>query len=380
MGEKPNDINDLQHEETSAAHPLPAAHGLALRQSPNEATLADAFARFRVEQARKEAPVGLANRPPEEASVELAPPARDPARRFLASRASPRTAQTMAEGLDRVASLLGLPRAAVPWGALRWDQIEELRTALAGRYSKRTVNVTLAALRGVARMAYRLGQMTGDDYERICEVNLLKVDEQPAGRWLPPADVERLLSHIRKLGPGGREWPASAYGAMLECLFALLLGAGLRASEAAALPLVAYDREAAQLRFRRKGDKERIAPLPPEVIAAVDGWLAVRAELDLGEEDALLVRIHSSGVVGGRLSRRIIERVCKGIGKAAGLGESFSPHDLRRTFATNLLDAGVDLAMTQELMSHEDPKTTRRYDRRPLQAMAEARARVKMLR
>jgi len=77
------------------------------------------------------------------------------------------------------------------------------------------------------------------------------------------------------------------------------------------------------------------------------------------------------------LNVRTLEYILKCVAEAAGVA-SFTPHDLRRTFCTRLLDAGVDLAMAQRLMSHSDPKTTEKYDRRGAQKMARVRKGVEI--
>jgi integrase len=370
---KPNDINGLgarlramstRHATGAAVAPIAPSEALETvpNASPPPPSEAIALPPMRI----IDAPAGLVLG--DGRSFE---PGTDPMRRFLAGCRSPRTAQTMLEALERIAGLLGVTPADVPWPQLRRIHVDDIAIQLGRRYSKRTVNVTLAALRGVLRTAWEIGHMDGDDYTRAVAVRNLKVNRLPKGRGLLDEEIERIAAHCQRFGPDGAEWPAA---------FALLLGAGLRASEAANLPVAAYSARAHEIRFIRKGDKEAIAPLGDEETAAVEEWLAVRAEL-APPVDNLLVRVHRDGSLREKtivLDRRKLEFICKQAARDAGVAK-FSPHDLRRTFCTTLLAEGTDLATVQRLMSHESPETTSLYDRRGLEADAAARRRVTIL-
>jgi site-specific recombinase XerD len=365
-------------------------------QGRSERPLAEAIAAFRSPNAPPEGPaepdVGATERLRDQFALALPAPAGvapllaslstadgDPLRRFLAECQSPRTRETMVEALDRVAKLLGAPSAdAVPWASLRKVHLLSIKAALAKSYSHRTCNVTLTAVRGVLRMAWDLELMTGDDYTRAASVKGFKVHRLPAGRWVPGDETAKLLAFAHAHGPEAKEFPASAYGAFLDALFGLILGAGLRASEAARLPIVAYDPKASTLRFVRKGNREVILALAEESTKPLDTWLAMRAELDVPGE-ALLVRVLPSGKLGERqLTRRTIERICKLVAKKSG-ANMLSPHDLRRTFCTNFLTAVGDVPVVQRFMGHASPETTALYDRRPLEADAAVRRKAKIM-
>jgi integrase/recombinase XerD len=311
----------------------------------------------------------------------LPPIEQDAATRFLAGCTNARTQQAMRESLARIEGLLGTAPGSVAWARMRLPHTQDIRARLVRQYSKRTVNLTLAALRGVLRSAWELDQMSGDDYMRAISIKNLKVDRLPKGRALPAAEWAEVEAYARSLGPEGRDWPESAYGALLLALFSLLFGAGMRASEAAGLTVKGYDAKTRSVRFVGKGDKERVVPLGDAEHAALEAWASVRAELDLPPGAPFLVHVRPDGGLNPgavALNRHKIERICKRTARDAG-ADKFSPHDLRRTFCTETLAAGVDVTTVQRFMGHASSDTTGLYDRRPAEMDAAARRKVMLI-
>ncbi len=140
------------------------------------------------------------------------------------------------------------------------------------------------------------------------------------------------------------------------CLAELLYGSGLRISEALNLDAPRLPAGAEALRIRGKGGKERLAPLTDAAKSALAEWLAVRGQLAPSGEPALFV-----GKRGKRLQRREAQRILNRLCLQAGLPQDISPHGLRHSFATHLLEAGADLRSVQELMGHSRLSTTQRY-------------------
>lgn len=138
----------------------------------------------------------------------------------------------------------------------------------------------------------------------------------------------------------------------------LLYGSGLRISEALALNAeqIAQVNDNAFVRILGKGGKERLAPLSDACVIALDAWLEKRAILAPPGEKALFV-----GASGKRLNRRVAARAIADLCKKAGLPEAVSPHALRHSFATHLLESGADLRCVQELLGHSRLSTTQRY-------------------
>ena len=136
--------------------------------------------------------------------------------------------------------------------------------------------------------------------------------------------------------------------AILELLYA----SGLRVSELSGLDADALDRTDRAVRVLGKGRKERIVPYGEHAARALDAWLGAR-----GEHPGPLF----TNPRGGRLSVRSIYTIVRRSARAAGITRPVSPHTLRHTFATHLLDNGADLRMIQELLGHSRLSTTQRY-------------------
>lgn len=299
---------------------------------------------------------------------------------FLAGRASEKSVETMRDGLGRIARLLGAPAHTIPWHRMRFAETEAVRGALLrSSYSLDTIRVTMAALKGVLRQAKKLGLMTTGDFASATDWSRIDGESLPAGRDLTDEEIAKLGEYCRARGPDTCDWPKSAYGAFLAATFALLIGAGPRATELSRATVDAYDPEKRTLRLLRKGRKEKFIPIGPDVARVLETWLAVRAEI-APPTPALLVRVQPDGTVRPRsaeLNVRALEYLCSIVGEELGM-PTFSPHDCRRTFATRGLDQGIDLSTMQRLMGHASPRTTVRYDKRGFKKDAEARDRLKL--
>jgi integrase/recombinase XerD len=168
---------------------------------------------------------------------------------------------------------------------------------------------------------------------------------------LTQAETERLL--------GAPPEDALLDRALLELLYA----AGLRISEALRLDLEDLSLEGAFVRVIGKGDRERLVPVGEVAIQAVRAWLD-------GPRGALVQRHHVAPVRGGplfigrtgrRLARQQAWAIVKRAAAAAGLNDRVSPHTLRHSFATHLLEGGADLRIVQELLGHASISTTQLY-------------------
>jgi integrase/recombinase XerD len=166
---------------------------------------------------------------------------------------------------------------------------------------------------------------------------------------LDGADVDRLLAAPDRTEPRG-----ARDAAMLEVLYAT----GLRVSELVALRLPDLRLDAGYLRCIGKGSKERVVPMGAEACHALLHYLA-------SGRDAILAGRRSEAVFvgrrGTRLSRQGFWKLLKAHGRRAGIRASLSPHVVRHSFATHLLENGADLRVVQMLLGHADISTTQIY-------------------
>ena len=140
-----------------------------------------------------------------------------------------------------------------------------------------------------------------------------------------------------------------------KAVLMLLYGAGLRISEALNLNVSDICHGQVSLMVKGKGNKERLVPLLPAVVQAIENYLSA-VPYPLSNTDPLFV-----GARGERLLARIIQRQMQKIRPVLGLPDSATPHALRHSFATHLLNEGCDLRSIQELLGHETLSTTERY-------------------
>ena len=307
-------------------------------------------------------------------------PARDPYRVYLDSLDSAESRRTMRGCLDRIARLvLDDPEATgagLPWWLLRYEHTVRLRTLLreqAGEsgtaYSPASVNKHLVALRRVLRESWRLGLMSAEDYQRAADLPSVDHVRLPRGHHVPDRALEAAMSACAA--------DDSTAGHRDRALLAVLYTTGARRAEIAGLSLDDYDPAERSLRVRGKRDKERLVYVTVPAATLLDRWIAVRGR----GPGALFPPVSKAGRCRSRpvdgkeqlahpTGQAIADIVARRLAEAGA--PPHTPHDFRRTFIGDLLDAGVDLATAQHLVGHASPATTARYDRRPERRRREA--------
>jgi integrase/recombinase XerD len=205
-----------------------------------------------------------------------------------------------------------------------------------------------------------------------------EVDSDPAGAVSPPRAPARLpkaisIEAVERLLEAASvgDTPASLRDrALLEVLY----GAGARISEATGLDVDDIDTDEGVIRLFGKGSKERLVPLGSYAGAAVSAYLvrgrpALAVKGSGGAGGAVFLNQR-----GGRLSRQSAWAVLRAAAERAGLGGHISPHTLRHSFATHLLDGGADVRVVQELLGHASVTTTQIYTMVTVQRLREVYA------
>lgn len=290
-------------------------------------------------------------------------PEHDPYRVYLDSLDSAESRRTMAGCLDRIARELtqspDVSGAGQPWWQLRYVHTIRIRRLLAERsYSPASVNKHLVALRRVLRTCWQMELMSAEDYQRAADLDSVEATRLPRGHHVAGEALAAVLAIC--------DADTSTAGRRDAALLAVLYTTGARRAEIASLSLADYDPAERSLRVRGKRDKERLTYVTREAAARLDAWITVRGRVPgalfppVSKAGRCRLRdgrpAHPSGqAIAGILARRLAQTGA----------DDHTPHDFRRTFIGDLLDAGVDLATAQQLVGHASPATTARYDRRP---------------
>lgn len=283
---------------------------------------------------------------------------------------------TMRSGLRQAARRgFGWPEEpeSFPWWELRASQTSGLRSWLRDTYAPSTANRIICAVRSVLWQCHRLELLSDRDHRVLADIAYVDGFRLPAGRALALAEIRTLLDACDLTSP---------LQARNAALVAVLYGAGLRRSEAVGLDMDDVDVERGRLRIRRaKGNRDRFAYVAHHALDWLERWLEHR-----GREPGPV--FWSTRVVGGRrlgvreliggsrLSGDGVGHILEAIAKRTGI--DFTSHDLRRTFISELLDAGADIAVVARQVGHTDVQTTAKYDRRGERAQAEAARRLKL--
>ena len=247
------------------------------------------------------------------------------------------------------------------WHQLTFEKVHLIRaTLIEAGYSVNTINLSLSALKGVAKTAFNLGKMSADDMMRINSVKSLKGNAVRNGRRIIHAEINKLL---------GDNSSDTAKSARDKALLSIGVGAGLRRSEICALDIGDVDFKHGLLTVKQgKGRKHRQIYLAKDLLIALKAWLKYRGL----SEGALFTRIRKNGQLTlKRLSANGLAYVLDSLQTQCNV-DSFSPHDMRRTFITQLLEKDVDLNTVRQLAGHSDISTTIKYDKRDIESQKRA--------
>jgi integrase/recombinase XerC len=214
-------------------------------------------------------------------------------------------------------------------------------------YAKSTVARRIAAVRSWCRFLCRQGTLTANPADGLRGPR----QEKKLPHFLSEEALQTLLAAPPADTPAGLRDRA-----ILEVLYS----AGLRVSELTGLNISDLDLDSGLATVRGKGKRERLALLGPQALEALGRWLAVRGSLQRPGRGAAMDALFLS-VKGTRLTSRSVGRLLEKYLAQAGLDPRTSPHSLRHSFATHLLDRGADIRSVQELLGHRSLGTTQIY-------------------
>lgn len=219
--------------------------------------------------------------------------------------------------------------------------------------SRATLARRTASVKSFSTWAVKNGLISGDEAARLVSPKVTR-------------NLPRVLGEVQ----AGEFMNSAASGSGDEfrrdtAILELLYATGMRVSELCGLDLGDVDYHRRMVRVLGKGDKERMIPFGKAAADALEQWLGVRTQM-AKVDDALFV-----GVRGGRIDARQVRRIVDRTAQVAGV-DHLSPHSLRHTAATHLLDGGADLRQVQEMLGHSSLQTTQIYTHVSSQRLLEA--------
>lgn len=246
--------------------------------------------------------------------------------------------------------------------SFRADQIDGLMIrGYLGFLHKKNKKATIARKLSAIRSFFRELVKHGVILENPVELILTPKQEQTIPAYLPVDDMFRLLDSIKA---------DNLAGLRNRAIFETLYSCGLRVSELSGMNLFDVDFTKSVIRVLGKGDRERIVPIGRKALEAIKAYRQrLREESGISDDTNAPLFLNRNQ---GRLTVRSIARILDKTAKECGLLAPVSPHALRHTFATHMLDAGADLRIVQELLGHKSLSTTQKYTHVSIDRLMEA--------
>lgn len=282
--------------------------------------------------------------------------AKNPARVYLTglAKSGRRTVDTQLRGVARMVGARSIDE--VPWQLLKHEHVVALRTkALEMGKSPATVNLMLCGIRGAVRTAWNMGLLSAEELARIEAVKGVKSFTEPKGRRITSGELGAIMKGIRTETPSGKRDAG---------IIALAYCGGLRRQEIASLQVENVNDLGEELEITiksGKGRKDRVLFLNNGGADALKDYVSVRGD----SSGPLFWASLKSGrlLENSKLTDQAVYARIKRCAKVAGV-KPLSPHDMRRSFVSDMLDGGVDISTVAQMAGHSSVSTTQRYDRR----------------
>lgn len=292
----------------------------------------------------------------------------NPAQGYIIGLPSAASRRTMSSFLNIVARMLGFTSLqSCAWDSLRRHHIRGLLEMLqiSGR-APATINTYLSALKGTIREAWITKQIDTESYQQILAIRAVRGSRLTRGRALASEEIHALFRCCDE--------DSACKGPRDAAILAVMIGCGLRRSEVIHLDYASILPREQALLVRGKGNKERLTFMPDSVWRRIYMW----TETIRGEQDGPLftrIRIGDS-VTYERMTPQAVYHILSERRNQSGIDEC-APHDLRRTFASMMLDNGEDLITVRDAMGHASVTTTQKYDRRSDERLRRAASKLK---
>ena len=281
---------------------------------------------------------------------------------YLVSLQSERSRRTMVYSLRIAMSAMNTTIEEFNWLNLKDSLVSAIVTRLSQNYAPASVNVILVALKAVARRLWAHEYLSTRDFELIQQVKGVRGSRVHKGRALNDNEISELFKEMDQY--------ASSRAVRDRAIFSCLLECGLRRTEVAELRFenIHLNEDDPYLTIIGKGNKERICYIPDNTVERFREWFELRGNNDghcfylVNKYD----KVREKELTPYRVYRITQDWVAKINMK------KWTPHDLRRTYASNLLDMGVDINTVKNMMGHASITTTQIYDRRGNESMKKA--------
>ncbi|MDC9603654.1 tyrosine-type recombinase/integrase [Xenorhabdus griffiniae] len=287
----------------------------------------------------------------------------NPALSYLLRLRSKKSQKTLRSCLATVSAMFGCSEPlSFDWPSLTRDTVQVVIQRLLNEHkAPNTINLILCAIKGVAEEARASRLMEADHYHDIKNIKRVRGSRVSRGRMLERSEVKKIFTFLDSQSTGAAIRDAA--------LISLMFGCGLRRSEVAGLDRGHIDFELNKINIHGKGNKERINYMPPETAQRMHLWVdTVRGD----HNGALFTRIRKNDdVTSDRITTNGIGFIIEQLVFKLSL-KSFTPHDLRHSYASLLLENGEDILAVKEALGHASVVTTQQYDKRSIKRLEEA--------
>lgn len=255
--------------------------------------------------------------------------------------------------LEEFGKFLGEPENITPYKNILDVKAETFRTYLAylhrRKLKKVSINRKISSLRAFYKFLVRSGKISSNPAQDI--------QTPKTEKYMPTfLSVDEAFQLLQNANHGG-----SACDLRDRAMLELFYSSGLRLSELAGLNTGDVNFSTALVKLRGKGKKERIVPVGDPALIAMRKYLDATQEQRKQNAQVIEHEAFFLNARGGRITTRSIARIVDAATAKSGIGRKISPHALRHSFATHLLNAGADLRSIQEMLGHESLSTTQKY-------------------